>query len=67
MSEASSQWMTTEHLAGYLATPMDTLLHWRKNAKGPRYHKFGRRVRYSKSDVDAWVESCAVGAAPAKS
>ena len=25
---------------------------------GIRYHKFGRAVRYSRTDVDAWVATC---------
>lgn len=58
------EWFTTEQLAKYIDTPMNTLLHWRKNAKGPRYHKLGRRVRYSRTDVDAWVASCAIGDSP---
>lgn len=60
------RWMTTEQLAEYLETPVDTLLHWRKNAKGPPYHKFGRRVRYARADVASWVSSCKI-AAPVKS
>lgn len=67
MSEQTTkpEWLTTEQLAEELETPVDTLLHWRKNAKGPAYHKFGRRVRYARADVASWVASCKVGAAGA--
>lgn len=54
-------WFTTEECAAYLSMPTETLLHWRKNAKGPPHHKFGRSVRYSKADVDAWTETCRRG------
>jgi excisionase family DNA binding protein len=60
------EWLTTEQLAEELETPVDTLLHWRKIGKGPPHHKFGRRVRYARSDVTDWVASCKVGAATAK-
>lgn len=32
-----------------------TLRQWRILAKGPAYHKKGRRVFYKKSDLDAWM------------
>lgn len=57
------EWLTTEQLAAELETPLNTLLHWRKCAKGPPYHKFGRRVRYKRADVESWAESCRVGPA----
>ena len=59
--EVPSNWFTTEQLSSYMAVPVNTLLHWRKNATGPRYYKFGRSVRYAKADVDSWVASCAIG------
>jgi predicted DNA-binding transcriptional regulator AlpA len=54
-------WLDVGQLSTYLSVPVNTLLHWRKNATGPRYHKFGRAVRYARADVDSWVASCAVG------
>lgn len=56
------QWLTADQLAMYLAVSVETLKHWRAHAKGPRYHKIGRKVRYAKADVDSWVATCAIGA-----
>lgn len=55
------QWLTAEQLAIYLSVSAETLKYWRAHARGPRYHKIGRRVRYAKADVDSWVATCAVG------
>jgi hypothetical protein len=32
-----------------------TLKVWRRNGTGPRYIKFGNRVRYRLSDLEAWL------------
>jgi len=60
-ADPSTSWLDGHQLSAYLATPINTLLHWRKHGKGPRWHKLGRRVRYARADVDAWIASCAVG------
>lgn len=61
------EWLDTEQLAEYIATPVNTLLSWRKkpDGPGPRYYKLGRRVRYRRSEVDSWLASRAIGDAPA--
>jgi predicted DNA-binding transcriptional regulator AlpA len=33
------------------------LRYWRHIGQGPKGTKFGRRVLYRRSDVDAWVAS----------
>ena len=37
-----------------------TLQKYRVLGKGPRYYKIGGAVRYSTSDIEAWLLSCAV-------
>jgi predicted DNA-binding transcriptional regulator AlpA len=37
-----------------------TLQGWRLFGKSPKLYRFGGSVRYRRSDVEAWVESCAV-------
>lgn len=32
-----------------------TLELWRKEARGPRYHKAGKFVLYGVSDLDSWL------------
>lgn len=60
-STLPSQWLTAKQLAIYLSVSAETLKYWRAHARGPRYHKIGRRVRYAKADIDSWVATCAVG------
>jgi len=35
----------------------NTLYRYRKQGIGPAYYEIGRSIRYSKSDVDAWLKS----------
>jgi hypothetical protein len=34
-----------------------TLATWRSAKKGPAYYKVGRRVFYSRADLEAWIAS----------
>lgn len=36
--------------------PIDTLRYWRHLGTGPRAYKVGRRVRYDRADVVAWLD-----------
>lgn len=53
-----------EHLAGeYIGgkespIPVRTLQRWRLEGLGPRFHKLGKAVRYKKSDLDKYIDSC---------
>ncbi len=46
---------STEEVAEYLGLPPRTLERWRYIGKGPRWASMGRHVRYSWSDIEAWV------------
>ena len=48
--------MTPEEVAAFLSMPVLTLRTWRKTGKGPRVYRIGRRVRYRREDVEAWVD-----------
>ena len=37
-----------------------TLATWRWAGRGPRYVKFGHRVLYRGSDLNAWLDECVV-------
>jgi excisionase family DNA binding protein len=50
------EWMTEARVAASLGISKVTLYSWRARAKGPRFTKIGRLVRYRSSDVDAWLE-----------
>lgn len=49
--------LTIEEVAEYLRVPVRTLYNWRTRNKGPAAYKVGRELRYSSSDLDAWMES----------
>lgn len=48
--------MTQDELAGELKVPPRTLSQWRYLGRGPAYVKVGGRVRYRRSDVEAWMQ-----------
>jgi len=48
---------TTEGAAGYMKCSVPYVRRLKRDAGGPRYIQRGRFVRYSKSDLDAFVES----------
>ncbi len=50
--------MTIEEVGAYLQVPVKTLYDWRHKGCGPRGMRVGRYVRYRRSDVDTWLESC---------
>lgn len=50
----ASVWLTRPQLSERHQVPVSTLAHWAVQGVGPRYHKFGRHVRYRLSDVIAW-------------
>jgi len=50
----------TEDLARYLGMPFHTVRGWRSRRPvpvGPPFLAIGKRVRYRRADVDAWLES----------
>lgn len=55
MLTLDTPWMTTEEVAAYTKTPVDTVRAWRYRGVGPKGHRVGRHVRYHRADVDAWM------------
>lgn len=49
--------LTTSEVAELLRIKSTTLAIWRVRGIGPSYHKIGRRVVYSESDVTSWLDS----------
>jgi excisionase family DNA binding protein len=45
-------------LAVYLGVQVSTIRKWRILRKGPKFIKIGSLVRYRKSDVEAYLDSC---------
>ncbi|MFF9494243.1 helix-turn-helix transcriptional regulator [Streptomyces flaveolus] len=63
----AQQQLTPRQLAEELEVSTHTLANWRWAGVGPRYTKLGdgrtARVRYRRTDVDAWLKARESGAA----
>ena len=46
----------TDELARWLAVPIATLSYWRVTRQGLPFYRIGKHVRYSLSDVEAWLQ-----------
>lgn len=53
----SSQLLTPTQLADELQVPLRTLERWRNYGTGPTATRVGRHVRYSRADVDRWLNA----------
>jgi prophage regulatory protein len=49
--------MSPPEVSERLGVPDSTLRYWRHLGEGPEYMKVGRRVRYERASVDAWLDS----------
>lgn len=59
MTTALRTWLTAEDLSGELDIPKQTIYRWRVEGKGPRAHKIGRHLRFSRDDVNDWLAESA--------
>lgn len=48
--------MSVKEAAAYLGLSYHTLNQWRSSNVGPVYYKFGRRVVYSRDDLEQFAE-----------
>lgn len=55
------RFMDEKGLAQLLAVSLAALRRWRYAGVGPKFSKFGTAVRYSMSDVEAWIASRPTG------
>lgn len=51
------RYLTNDEAAAHLRLSPRTLEKLRVIGGGPRFHKFGRRVMYALSDLDAWADA----------
>lgn len=52
-----SRYLTNDEAAAYLRLSPRTLEKQRVIGGGPRFRKFGRRVMYAVTDLDAWADA----------
>lgn len=57
LAKKTPAYMTEAQAAEYLGLSHITLRQWRMEKKGPKYHKFDKAVRYSRTDIDEWMQS----------
>ena len=50
-------YLSTREAAEYLGLSSRTLDRYRVSGEGPVFHRFGRRVRYTRADLDAWAKA----------
>lgn len=55
----ATEWISPIQLSEELHIPLATVYGWRAARKGPRGHKIGNHVRYSRVDINAWLETTA--------
>lgn len=49
-------YITTKEAAALLNCSTRTLERYRQHHQGPRFHKYGRCVRYRRDDLDRFVQ-----------
>lgn len=52
-----SNYLTTKQAAKLLQLSPAALTNWRSKGGGPIYYKIGRSIRYSISDLDAFLKA----------
>ena len=63
---SANELLDTHQAAAYLHHSKSCLEWWRLKDRGPKYVKFGGKVRYRLSDLDEWVAARVVTTSEAK-
>lgn len=57
--KTSDALMTPDELGDYLQIPKATIYKWHSEGRGPVALKLGKHLRFVRSEIDAWLLSCA--------
>ena len=57
MNSAGTEWLDEKAAAALLTLSPYTLARWRWSGQGPAFAKFGRAVRYRRTDLAAYAEA----------
>jgi predicted DNA-binding transcriptional regulator AlpA len=57
----STRFLTEFDVSERTQISLGTLRRWRRENKGPRYHKFGSLVRYDEEDLAIWEQAQPAG------
>lgn len=56
MVELQDRWLSVEEMCQYLGVSSDTVYRWIDRSEMPA-HKMGRKWKFKREQVDAWVEA----------
>lgn len=56
-STLAAEWLPPEDAAALLGVSLKTLQKWRCSGGGPAFAKFGRVIRYPRSELSDWMLS----------
>ncbi|MCP9209314.1 helix-turn-helix transcriptional regulator [Streptomyces sp. NEAU-Y11] len=56
-------WVSVDDLAEELKIPKSTIYGWKARGRGPTWVRVGKHLRARRTQVDAWLNSLAEGAA----
>lgn len=48
-------WLTNTEAAAILGVHRNTLHNWRTGNTSPPWHQHGRKIRYRRDDLEAWM------------
>lgn len=60
LAKSTPKEMNDVEAAEYLGISPGTLRTWRTQKRGPKYHKTGRSIHYSKSDLNTYLKQSEV-------
>jgi len=66
MAEPEDRWLSVDEICQHLGVSNDTVYRWIDRFEMPA-HRVGRRWKFKKDQVDAWVEAGGAAADPTKS
>lgn len=56
--DVDDPFMTVRQVSAYLNVSPNTLNYWRRTGRGPRGIRMGKILRYRRSAVEEWIQSC---------
>lgn len=51
------EWLRPREVAEEYNIPEGTLGQWRYAGRGPKFYRFGKSIRYKRSEIEAWAEA----------
>ncbi len=57
-SEASNRFLNEKEVAALLTVSVATMRRWRLLGRGPKATKIGAAVRYKRTDIEEFLNSC---------